>query len=148
MSKGFKIAKKLFAKSKRVFGVRLFATENVEEKRFLHAVNIMREYLDNDGNGRADSKKLVRSLKKEKACMTLFENESELDSFLDKHEQKLEKTGLQFQDLLNDEIILSSDKSTRFDASLEEVFHLISDYGYSQINHKALAIPKIRLLVG
>jgi hypothetical protein len=34
---------------------------------------------------------------------------------------------------LNDEIILSSDKSTRFDASLEEVFHLISDYGYSQI---------------
>ena len=148
MSKGFKIAKKLFAKSKRVFGVRLFATENVEEKRFLHAANIMREYLDNDGDGRADSKKLVRSLKKEKACLTLFENESELDSFLDKHEQKLEKTGLQFQDLLNDEIILSSDKSTRFDASLEEVFHLISDYGYSQINPKALGHTKDSIIGG
>ena len=66
MSKGFRIAKKLFAKSESVFGVRLFATENVEEKRFLHAANIMREYLDNDGDGRADSKKLVRSLKKER----------------------------------------------------------------------------------
>ena len=142
MSKGFKIANKLFAKSESVFGVRLFATENVEEKRFLHAANIMREYLDNDGDGRADSKKLVRSLKKEKACMTLFENESELDSFLDKHEKKLDKTGLQFQDLFNDEIILSSDKSTRFDASLEEVFHLISDYGYSQINPRAFGYTK------
>ena len=148
MAKGFKIAKSLFAKSERVFGVRIFATENVEQERFLHAANIMREYLDDDGDSRADSKKLVRSLKKEKACMTLFEGESELESFLDKHEQKLEKTGLQFQDLLNDEIILSSDKSTRFDASLEEVFHLISDYGYSQINPKAFGYTKDSIIGG
>ena len=148
MSKGFKIAKRLFAKSESVFGVRIFATENVEQKRFSHAANVMREYLDNDGDGRADSKKLVRSLKKEKACMTLFENESELDSFLDKHEEKLEKTGLNFQDLLNDEIILSSDRSTRFDASLEEVFHLISDYGYSQINPKAFGYTKDSIIGG
>ena len=148
MSKGFKIAKRLFAKSESVFGVRIFATENVEQKRFSHAANVMREYLDNDGDGRADSKKLVRSLKKEKACMTLFENESELDSFLDKHEEKLEKTGLHFQDLLNDEIILSSDRSTRFDASLEEVFHLISDYGYSQINPKAFGYTKDSIIGG
>ena len=142
MPKGFKIAKRLFAKSEDVFGIRIFATENVEQKRFLHASNVLREYLDNDGDGRADSKKLVRSLRKEKACMTLFEDESELDFFLDKHERTLEKTGLQFQDLLNDEIILSSDKSSRFDASLEEVFHLISDYGYSQINPRAFGYSK------
>ena len=109
MTKGFTIAKRLFAKSKSVFGVRIFATENVEQERFLHAVNIMREYLDNDGDGRTDSKKLVRSLKKEKACMTLFEDESELYSFLDKRERKLEKTGLNFQVLYNNEIILLSD---------------------------------------
>ena len=128
MSKAFRIAKRLFAKSEDVFGVRIFATENVEQKRFSHAANILREYLDNDNDGRVDSKKLVRSLRREKACMTLFEDESELDSFLNKHERRLERTGLKFQDLLNDEIILSSDQSTRFDASLEEVFHLISDY--------------------
>ena len=148
MTKGFTIAKRLFAKSKRVFGVRIFATANVEQERFLHATNIMREYLDNDGDGRADSKKLVRSLKKEKACMTLFEDESELDSFLDKHERQLEKTGLNFQDLYNDEIVLLSDISTRFDASLEEIFHLISDYGYSQINPKAFGYTKDSIIGG
>ena len=100
MPKGFKIVKKLFSKSDDVFGIRIFATENVEQKRFLHASNVLREYLDSDGDGRADSKKLVRSLRKEKACMTLFEDESELDFFLDNHERTLEKTGLQFQDLL------------------------------------------------
>ena len=142
MSKAFRIAKRLFAKSEDVFGVRIFATENVEQKRFSHAANILREYLDNDNDGRVDSKKLVRSLRREKACMTLFEDESELDSFLNKHERRLERTGLKFQDLLNDEIILSSDQSTRFDASLEEVFHLISDYGYSQINPKAFGYTK------
>ncbi len=45
--------------------------------------------------------------------------------------------GVNFQDLYNDEIIMASDKSTRFDATLEEVFHLICDYGYSQVNPKA-----------
>lgn len=148
MSKGFKIAKRLFANSEDVFGIRIFATDNVEQERLLHAANILREYLDNDGDGRADSSRLVRSLKKEKACMTLFEDESELDVFIDKYGRKLEKTGLNFQDLLNDEIILSSDRSTRFDASLEEIFHLISDYGYSQINPKAFGYNKDSIIGG
>ena len=76
MSKGFAIAKRLFATSEDVFRVRIFAIENVEQKRFMHAANILREFLDNNNDGRVDSKKLVRSLKKEKECMTLFEDES------------------------------------------------------------------------
>ena len=96
MPKGFKIAKRLFAKSGDVFGIRIFTTENVDQKGLLHASNILREYLDNDGDGRADSKKLVRSLRKEKVRMTLFEDELELDFFLDKYERTLEKIGLRF----------------------------------------------------
>lgn len=54
--------------------------------------------------------------------MTLFENEAELENFLDTHERKIDKAQLNFQDLYNDEIILRSDQSTRLDATLEEVF--------------------------
>ena len=120
----------------------MFGTENVEQERFKHTTNVFLQYLDNNQDGKPDSKKLVRKLRHNNATMTLFENEAELEDFLETHEHKLDKSKLNFQDLYNDEIILSADKSTEFDATLEEVFHLICDYGYSQINPKIFGYNK------
>ena len=125
--------RKIFDRTEKVFGVYVFGTSGVNSEKFDHAVNVLREYLDNDGDGRADSRKLVRSMKRQTAAMTIFKDEAELEIFQDKHEDRVEKIGANLQDLYDDEIITARDKSREFDASIEEVFHLISDYGYSKI---------------
>ena len=142
MASSLKNIIKLFSQTRSVFGIRVLGTENVEKERFNHAANVLRQYLDNNQDGKPDSKKLVRKLKRNKAAMTLFENENELDGFLDSHEHKIDNARINFQDLYNDEIILASDNTTQFDATLEEVFHLISDYGYAQINPKTFGSSK------
>lgn len=124
---------KLFDRRKKVFGVNVFGTSEVDNYKFDHAVNILREYLDNDADGKADSKKIVKSLKREKAVLTIFSDEDQSEKFLDKHERKFDKAGANIQTLWDSEIITSKDNSTQFDASVEEVFHLISDYGYSEV---------------
>ena len=142
MSKKLKSLGKLFDRREKVFGVHVFGDSEVKDYKFDHAVNILREYLDNDSDGKADSKKLVKSLKHEKAVLTIFSDEDQLEEFIDKHERKFEKAKANFQDLLDFEIITASDKSNKFDASLEEVFHLISDYGYSEVYPKQFGNEK------
>ena len=133
---------KLFDRRDKVFGVNVFGTSEVNDYKFEHAVNVLRDYLDNDSDGKADSKKLVKSLKREKATLTIFSDEDELEEFIDKHESKFEKVKANFQDLLDFEIVTASDNSNQFDASLEEVFHLISDNGYSEVYPKQFGKKK------
>ena len=79
MSKKLKPLGKLFDRRYKVFGVNVFGASEVNDYKFEHAVNILRDYLDNDGDGKADSKKLVRSLKREKAVLTIFSDEDQLE---------------------------------------------------------------------
>jgi hypothetical protein len=74
--------------------------------------------------------------------MALFENDAELENFLELNEQKLDKAKLNLQDLYNDEIILASGNSNQFDATPEEASHLICAYGYLQINPKTFGYNK------
>ncbi len=146
MSKKLKTLSKIFDRSKKVFGVHVFSTSDVDDSKFDHAVNVLKDYLDNDGDGKADSKKLVKSLKRQKAAMTIFYDEEEVDEFIDKHERKIRKSGANLQDLYDFEIITAADTSGRFDASLEEVLHLITDYGYSKIYPKQFGLQKDSLI--
>ena len=146
MSKQLRSIRKIFDKSTRVFGVYVFGTSDVDDSKFDHAVNVLRDYLDNDGDGVADSKKLVKSLKREKAAMTIFYDEDEIDEYIDKHERKIRKSGANLQDLFDFEIVTAADRSEEFDASLEEVFHLISDYGYSKIYSEEFGLTKDSLI--
>ena len=146
MSKKLKSLRKIFDRSKKVFGVHVFCTSDVDDSKFDHAVNVLKDYLDNDGDGKADSKKLVKSLKRQKAAMTIFYDEEEVDEFIGKHERKIRKSGANLQDLYDFEIITAADTSGEFDASLEEVFHLITDYGYSKIHPKQFGLQKDSLI--
>ena len=148
LSKKLKSLGKLFDRRDKVFGVNVFGTSEVNDYKFEHAVNILRDYLDNNGDGKADSKKLVKSLKREKAVLTIFSDEDQLEEFIDKHESKFEKVKANFQDLLDFEIVTTSDNSNRFDASLEEVFHLISDNGYSEVYPKQFGKKKDSVIGG
>ena len=91
MSKKIKSLGKLFDRRRKVFGVHVFGTSEVKKYKFDHAANVLRDYLDSDGDGKADSKKLVKSLKREKAVLTVFSDDDQLENFLDKHERKFEK---------------------------------------------------------
>ena len=146
MPKKLKSLRKIFEKSQKVFGVHVFGTSDVDDSKFDHAVNVLRDYLDNDGDGKADSKKLVRSLKREKAAMTIFRDEDEINEYIEKYERKIEKIGANLQDLFDSEIVTTLDKSGEFDASLEEVFHLVSDYGYSKVYPKQFGLQKDSLI--
>ena len=92
MSKKLKSLGKLFDRRDKVFGVNVFGTSEVNDYKFEHAVNILRDYLDNDGDGKADSKKLVKSLKREKAVLTIFSDEDQLEEFMTNMSQSSKKS--------------------------------------------------------
>ena len=131
-----KSLRKYFAKSSRVFGIPVFGTYDVDSSKFDHAVNVLRGYLDNDGDGKADSKKLVKSLKRKKVAMTIFLDEREIYEFPGKYWKSVKKIGVILKELFDDEIVTNADESGRFDTSLEEALHLIFDYGNSKIYPK------------
>ena len=58
---------KYFCKTTEVFGIKIYATENVENEKVLHAASILAEYLDNDEDGTADNQRIVNRLIDKKA---------------------------------------------------------------------------------
>lgn len=108
-----------------VFGIDIYAASGVTDSKLLHAANVMAQYLDNDEDGMVDNPLVLEKMVENKAFMIMWKSESDLSSQPD---------GRLGQDLGNDETnetYVSSGKSGRFDASLEEVWHIISHSGYA-----------------
>jgi len=110
-----------------VFGVPFFASERVPDNKLLHGMNIMAQYLDNDEDGIPDNPSVVDKLVEERVGIIMFKNENEGDS-LGIWESDLPLD--HFQELYADETIISG---SQFDASLEEILHLITDIGYEGV---------------
>ncbi len=110
-----------------VFGIRVIAYKEVEETKILHAANILAQYLDNDEDGIVDNQRVLESLINKKATLVMWKNESDLKNIELEYESA--------QDLGNDETRPSWHvlQSGNFDASLEEIWHLISHVGYSSV---------------
>ncbi|MEW5251449.1 hypothetical protein [Microbulbifer discodermiae] len=122
-----------FDRKVEVFGIPIYAVRQVEDERLLHAANVMAQYLDNNENGAIDNPEVHEAMLDNGAFMVMWKDESDLDH--------LEvPQGMLGQDLGNDETRPewhSSGHTGRFDASLEEVWHIISHAGY------AYAYPEI-----
>ena len=58
---------KYFCKTSEVFGIKIYATENVDNDKILHAASILAQYLDNDEDGIADNQLIVDKLIDKKA---------------------------------------------------------------------------------
>lgn len=115
-----------------VFGVDIYAIEAVEDEKLLHAANVMAQYLDNDEDGVVDNPLVLDKMIENKAFLVIWKEEDDLDL-----EPPSDRIG---QDLGNDETIpsfVSGGKTGRFDASLEEVLHIINNAGHSY------AYPKV-----
>jgi len=112
-----------------VFGIPIYAVKKVKDERLLHASNLMAQYLDNDEDGIADNPDVLSAMIDNKAFLVMWKKQSDLNRV----KPPEDAIG---QDLGNDETIIdwhTNGHTGRFDAALEEVWHLISNAGYAQV---------------
>jgi hypothetical protein len=123
----------IFCKKVNVFGVYIYATENVSDADLLHASNIMAQYLDNNEDSIVDNPLVLEKMLENQSVMVLFgsEKSSKKRVFL-RSANKLEGAYV-FQDLYGDESHPSWNRNSPFDATLEEVLHLITHTGFSKV---------------
>lgn len=116
-----------FDKYGEVFGIPFFATKTVSDDKLSHAMNIMAQYLDNDEDGMPDNPLVVEELLNQEVGMIMFSNEKEAEtSQVWESDAPMDR----YQELYGSETIITG---SRFDASLEEIFHLITDTGYEGV---------------
>ena len=118
---------KYFCKTTEIFGIKIYATNKVDNEKMLHAASILAEYLDNDEDGQVDNQKVVDKLIEKNVWLLLVKNESDQDDA-----ERINLKNSNYQDLRDEEITLVNG-SPRFDASLEEVLHLITQHGYAEV---------------
>ena len=109
-----------------VFGIDIYAVAAVEDVKLLHAANVMAQYIDNDEDGTVDNQLVLDKIIENRAFMVMWKNENDLDLDL--------PSGRVGQDLGNDEThpnFVSNGKTGEFDATLEEVLHIINNAGHS-----------------
>jgi len=115
-----------FNKKVVVFGIDLYAVREVEDAKLLHAANVMAQYLDNDEDGLIDNQLVLNKMLGNKAFLVMWKKKKDLNI--------RPPSGRIGQDLGNDETnpsFVSNGNTGRFDATLEEVLHLINNAGHS-----------------
>lgn len=132
-----------FTKQIDVFGVRVLGTENSPDEKLVHAAKVMAEYLDNNEDGEVDDPAVVKSMVKRRATLVMFSNSRDRDRAIERWERSGNHDffdDFHFQDLQADETIpdyvqrgQAGQKTGRFDASLEEVLHLINTAGHVHV---------------
>ena len=118
---------KYFCKTTEVFGIKIYATENVTNEKVLQAASVLSEYLDNDEDGTADNQKIVNKLIDKKAWLLMAMDEEESLAAMRIPIGKWSNLELY------DEEVSIINGSPRFDASLEEILHLITQHGYAEV---------------
>ncbi|MGZ2369328.1 hypothetical protein ACXR6G_06050 [Ancylomarina sp. YFZ004] len=109
-----------------VFGVDIYAAAGVEDVKLLHAANVMAQYLDNDEDGTIDNQLVLDKMLENKAFLYMWKTENDHPSN--------EPSGRSGQDLGADETVPAwhtNGQTGRFDASLEEVWHIINVAGHA-----------------
>lgn len=109
-----------------VFDIDIYAVAAVEDRKLLHAANLMAQYLDNDEDGIVDDLNVHNAMKNAKAFLAMWKSESDLENLNP-------PDGREGQDLGNDETRPEwyADRTGEFDAALEEVWHIVTHAGYA-----------------
>ena len=119
-----------FSKHLDIWGTKIIATPGTPDEKVIHAANILAEYLDNDENGIPDDNFVISALANNKSMITMAATELDFEKILDKIDPfEIFDKGFTVQDLYGDETA----PEYNFDASLEEVHHLILNYGWGEV---------------
>ncbi len=118
-----------FTKGLTVFGISLLATSGVSDAKLLHAANVTAELLDNDENGTVDNLCVVAKLNDLSTYVTMYDSDtSEFDTSTLVAAGASKNSGLG----ANETVVNYAD-NVKHDASIEEIFHLITQHGYSNV---------------
>ena len=123
----------LLARKIDVFGIGIYAANEVAESKLIHAAHVMAEYLDNDEDGVVDNQLVVDAIIGSKATVGLWKNEGDLDVITEGQRRYTMDLG----DAETRPEWHVNKQPKAFDASLEEILHSITQNGY------ALAYPEI-----
>jgi hypothetical protein len=124
-----------FSKYVNIYGIHIFATTTTANIKINHAANVLAQYIDNDEDGTPDNQAVLDSLIKYHPSLVMFATENQAEQFFDDPSETamemFDNGQLIAQDLYGEETILPG-TSNRFDASLEEIWHLVTN-GYMMV---------------
>ena len=121
----------VFCKKVVVFGIAIYATCEVSDQELLHAANVMAQYLDNNEDEIVDNPLVLEKMLEAQSALTLFgkENSNRQRRFFNTNGGDYSPESA--QDLYGTETFPGWNKTLPFDATLEEVLHLVTAKGYS-----------------
>ena len=124
----------LFSKKVEVFEVPIYATRDTPNTKLLHAANVLAQYLDNDADGIPDNKRVLKALKERNGAMVMFATERAARR-VDIHEFIPERVWdrMIVVALFGEETRPGGSANGVFDATYEEVLHLITSAGYAHV---------------
>ena len=126
--------KDTFDKVLEVFGIKLYFTDGASEAKAVRAANILAQYIDNDGDGRADNLPVLQALQADNGGIMMFQDSDELETKLGGFIGTEDEVYFhKLQDLQADEV-RENGVGGEFDGSLEELLHLITQRGYGNWN--------------
>ena len=134
----------IFTKQVEVFGIHIYATDFVPEKKILHVADVLAQYLDNDEDGTPDNQKVVDAIVKRNGgvFMTASQNKYEWDE-LRKYLPDGPYASCYADQTIPDALVngVLSEEALRGeqDAPWEEVLHLITGQGYASVYPSAFA---------
>ena len=120
----------------QVFGLFIHSTgSGVEPEKLLHAARIAADYLDNDRDGRVDNPEVNDRLWQVRAGIVMARDDRAMEQLFDRHGEIFDAYRL--QDLYASEThprgAPHASGSDQFDASLEEILHIITSAGYARV---------------
>ena len=123
---------RVFSRKVEVFEIPIFATHDTPDNKLLHAANVLAQYLDNDADGIPDNKLVLKALKKHRGAIVMFATE-QAAMRVDVHRHIPEQVwdGMILVALFGEETRPGGSADGVFDATYEEVLHLITSAGYA-----------------
>jgi len=129
-----------FAKFVSVFGVKIYAMADVRDFKLLHAANVLAQYLDNDEDGNIDNLRILEAMLANKAFVIMVKTEGSPD--LKKFFKARPPRNMIGQDLYDEETRPNGAEMGQFDASLEEILHIVTHAGWAHAYPEIFAEKK------
>lgn len=123
--KKFRRVTSAFETSIPVFGIHVLAVKGFDAALHRHVAAVLAEYLDNDEDGKADNLGVVEAMASRGMAMVLFKSERDME--------RLDRSGMEAYDFrfLQGQFQSETLPKDEFDATLEEVLHLVT-MGYAE----------------
>ena len=134
MSKFVKKLSQYLPQHSNAFGLKIFADSSVPKHKLEHTANVLYQYLDNDEDGKVDNAKVLKALVKRNGGMIINDTPQSEEIIEPKYRRITEKYDFNYSRLYTNEIRPEGSGfrqgSDEFDATLEEVLHMVTKQGY------------------